>query len=379
MRKCVFVSIFVFFLMVGCGSKEKTPTEEELAKIPFAQRDGLPQCSGGLVLTVAGETITSDEIVGPLKEHFRQFAQTNSFERFKNQTRPQVENFIIARISNILLYNQAKKELSGEQLDEALEKAAEKEVRRFINSFGGDYAKAQEQLKQDGMDWKSLKEFHKKTMLTQHYVSKQLPDDKPITYSELMDRYNQMKQTSFTTPAVLQFRLIDIEVEKLEPADPNQTKLEQARDLANKLVERIKSGSSRPSEGRGEDFGELAKQYSHGHRRQSGGLWKPVQPESLAEPYNVLASEAQRLQPGQTTGPIEAGGHIFIMKLVEKRPKAVKPFEKVQEQIEEKIIVDRQRQAREKIGTRLVEQAAVANKDEFVDFCLQKIYRLSNQ
>lgn len=370
MRRCIFVSILAFFLMWACSSKEKIPTEEELAKIPFAQRDGLPQCSGGLVLTAGGETITSDEIIGPLTEHFRQFAQRNSFDRFKTEARPQLENFLIAKISNILLYNQAKKEISGEQIDEALERAAEKAVRNFITSFGGDYAKAEEQLKRDGMDWQSFRESQKKTILTQHYVSTQLPDDRPITYSELMDCYNQMKETSFTTPAMLTFRLIDIEVEKVELPDPNQDRLEQARRLANQLVERIKSG---------EDFGELAKRYSHGHRRQFGGLWKPVQPDSLAEPYNILASEAQKTEPGQIAGPIEAGGHIFIMKLVEKQPKTIEPIEKVQKQVEDKILSDRQMRAREQIGTRLLQQAAIANKDEFIDFCLNEIYRISKE
>ena len=370
MRRCFLFAFLIFFSITGCGENEKVPTEEELAKIPFAQKEGLPQCSGGPVLTVGSETITSNEVVGQLTEHFREFAQSNSFERFKADARPQVERFLIARLSNILLYNQAKKEVGGEQIDEALDKAAEKSVRDFVTSFGGDYAKAEDELKREGMDWKSFKEFQKKNILTQHYVSTLLPDDRPITYSELVDCYNNMKEASFTTPAMLTFRLIDIEVGKLQPSDPNQSKLERAKNLANQLVERIKGG---------EDFGELAKQYSHDYRRQLGGLWKPVQPESLAEPYNVLASEAEKIQPGQITMPIEAGGHIFIMKLEERQSKTVEPLEKIQKQVEAKIASDRQVHAREQIGKRLVQQASIANKDEFIDFCVQEIYRISNQ
>jgi parvulin-like peptidyl-prolyl isomerase len=369
-RRCVLLSALVFFLIVGCGQSEKVPTEEELSKIPFAQKDGLPQCSGGLVLTVGGETITTNEIVEPLIEHFREFAQKNSFEQFKTEARPQVEHFLIAKLSNILLYNQAKKQISGEQVDDALEKAAEKAVRNYVTSFGGDYAKAQEELKQQGLDWKSFKESQKKILLTQHYVSTQLPDNKPITYSELVDCYNSMKEASFTTPATLTFRLIDIEVDKLQPADPNQSKLEQARCLANQLIERIKAG---------EDFGELAKQYSHDHRRLFGGLWKPVQPDSLAPPYNILAAEAEKTQQGQIAGPIEAPGHIFIMRLEEKQPKTVEPLENVQKQVEAKIIAERHRNAREEIGARLIQQASITNKDKFIDFCVQEIFRISNQ
>jgi len=82
--------------------------------------------------------------------------------------------------------------------------------------------------------------------------------------------------------------------------------------LAGELLGRIDNG---------EGFGALAGQYSHGHRRLFGGLWKPVQPESLAEPYDILAAEAEKIEPGRTTGPIEAanGEHIFIMKLEDKQ------------------------------------------------------------
>lgn len=146
--------------------------------------------------------------------------------------------------------------------------------------------------------------------------------------------------------------------------------MERAGELADELVRRI---------GAGEDFGTLAKQYSHGYMRDSGGLWKPRQPENLEKPYDVLAAEAEKIEPGQIAGPIEAGEHIFIMKLEERQAKSFKPLREVQREVETKIMLDRQKQAREEIMAKLVQQAAIGNKGEFIDFCLKKIYRMSNE
>jgi len=368
MYKFAFLISSVLLLLSGCWGNKPKYTQEELAKIPFAQRDGLPEASGGFVLTVGGETITAEEIITePLLKYFGPIAKSNGFEQFKEQAEPVLERIIVNKVSDVLLYQKAKKDL-GEQADDSLEKVADQEVKRFIVDFGGDYAKAEEKIKEMGMDWQSFKEHQKKVILVQWYISKQLPKDKPITYSEMMDCYNEMKGKSFSQPAKVTFRLIDIEFAKLKVTDPNKSQQQQAKDLADELVGRLKAG---------EDFGELAKKYSHDYRASFGGLWKPVQPDSLAKPYDVLAAEAEKIEPGQIAGPIEAGGHIFIMKLEEKEQVSVEPFEKVQEQVEAKIISDRQNQFREELGEKLSEQAAVANKNEFVDFCVEKIYRMS--
>jgi len=369
-RKCVFLIASTFLLVWGCGSKTNPALPEaDIERDPPFQRQALPGPSGGFVLAVGGETISGEEIITATMKHFKDFAQRSSFEQFARQARGVLEQLIMTRVSDILLYSQAKRE-AGKDVDERLDKLADAEVRRFIVSFDGDYAKAEEALKKMGVDWAGFKKLQKKMILSQSYVSSQLPENRPITYSELMDNYNSMKGEFPTAPAMLIFRLIDIEVAKVGVADPNESRLVRARELADGLVERIKSG---------EDFGELAKEYSHGYRRAFGGLWKPVQPGSLAVPYDVLADEAEKIEQGQIAGPIEAEGHIFIMKLEEKRPRSVEPFEKVQSQIEAKIIFERRKKAADEFSAKLVQQAKLANKDEFIDFCVEEIYRRSTR
>ncbi len=373
MRKCSFVILWVLLLTYGCESGNKPKfTEKELELIPLAQREGLPEASGGFVLVAGGETISCDEIITePLLEHFKPIAQKSSFQQFKEQARPELEQIIETRISNILLYQQARREAgTGAGLEDALEKATEAEMRRFINGFDGDYAKAEQALKRMGMDWRTFREYQKKMILSQDYLRRQLPENEPVTYSKLVNCYNEMKDEFFTTPATITFRLIDIQIPKLEVTDSNRSRPEQARISANELVRRLQEG---------EDFGELAKQHSHGHRASFGGLWQPLQPTSLAKPYDILAAEAEKMTPSQIAGPIEANGHFFIMKLEEKRTKNFQPLEAVQKEVEAKILFDRWKKAVDEFSTKLVQQTALSERDNFTDFCLREIYRMCRQ
>ena len=99
----------------------------------------------------------------------------------------------------------------------------------------------------------------------------------------------------------------------------------------------------------------------------------------MAEPWDILAAEAEKTGPGQIAGPIGTDEHIFIMKLEEKRARSTEPFEKVQKKLEAQIRLERLRQGFKEAGARIMEQAAVSEKDEFIDFCLRKIYQMSNE
>jgi hypothetical protein len=379
MHKCILLSVLMLLLIGGCqDGSSPSLTDAELDRIALTQKIELVEAAGGLVLMVGGETLTSEEIIespAPINgtvvwpiEHFRPIAQMSDLEQFKEQARVQLEEILTAKISNILLYQYAKRQ-AGKNIDEALEKAAESEYRKFVLDFGGDQAKADEALKQSRMDQKSFMEQQKRAILIQMFVTSKLLDNRPITYRELMNGYNQMKDEFFARVAKTKFRLIDIQPAKLEIADPNQNRLEQARKLADKLVRQIQAG---------EDFDALAEKYSQGQAI----VWRFVEvssPQSLGEPYDVLAAELEKMKPDQISEPIKTKEHIFIMKLEEKQLAGYEPFGKVQGQVEDKIIFDRRNEAFNRLNAKLMQQAELGGTDEFIDFCLEKIYRMRNQ
>jgi len=377
MRKCVFVTVLMLLLIGGCGSGSNR-TGAELERRALTRKIRQVEASGGFVLMVGGETVTSDEIIeSPAElsgmfvlpiEYFKPIAQVSELEQFKERVRSQFKEILTTKISSILLYQQAKREV-GKNIEDALENQAEKALREFVLGFGGDQIKADEALKQRGMDWKSFKEYQKRSILIQWYATSQLPDNRPVTYRELVDCYNEMKDEYFARPAMIQFRLIDIQPARLKMSAPNKRR-ELAKKLASRLLTRIQSG---------EDFDKLARQNSHGPMREFGGLWQPVQPGSLAAPYDMLAAEAENTEPGQIASLVVTPEHVFIMKLEEKQSAGYEPFEKVQEQVRKKINFDRRSEVVDRVNAGLMQQVELSKTDEFVDFCLEKIYQVRNQ
>ncbi len=374
MSKCIFLSVLMLLLIGGCNDGGN-PTGAELERQALTRKIRLVEASGGFVLMVGGETVTSDEIIAsPVElggkfvlpiEYFKPIAQASELEQFKERARGQLKGILTAKISNILLYQQAKRQM-GNNIEQALDKEAEKALREFVVAFGGDQIRADEALEQMGMDWNSFKEYQKRLILTQWYLGSKLSNNRPVTYRELMDCYNEMKDEYFAKTATIQFRLIDIQPARLQAANPKANRHQLAEKLALELAKRIRSG---------EDFGELAKQYSHGPMREFGGLWQPMRPESLAAPYDKLAAEAENIVSSRIARIIITAGHVFIMKLEDKKIAGYEPFEKVQRQVRNKIILDRQNEAVDRVNATLLQQVELSKTDEFIDFCLEKIYQ----
>jgi len=355
-------------LAAGCEEKPKY-TKEQLAAMPLAKRDGLPEASGGFTLVVGDQTITTDEVVGPVFEKLAQPAQQQDLESFRRIAEPVIERLLVEKISNALLYSRAKNE-AGENINDELDKAVTAEVRRFVTDFGGDYAKAEQALKQTGMDWGLFEQYKRRWILSQSYIAQQLPKEQPISYSEMMEAYNETKEKFYTTAGGLQIRLIDMEPAKLQNIDPNRPRLEQASQLASDILAKVKKG---------EDFERTVNDYPQEQRALSGGLWRKIDPESLAAPYDVLAERAKSMKPGEIAGPVEAQGHIFIMQLVEYRPQSVEPFEKVQNQVKARITAERMRRVLNKLDAELLQQASAADRKRFVDSCVREIYVMANK
>jgi len=378
MCKYFSLSVLMLLLIGGCDGDNKRLTDAQLEHRAVTRKIELVESAGGYVLMIGGETLTGDEIietrtqlnglyVSPM-EYFGPIAQANEFEQFKERAKGQLEEILMDKISNILLYQHAKRQ-AGENINEGLEKAAQNEYRKFVLNFGGDQARADDELKRNQMDKKSFIEQRKRAILIEWYVASKSPEKSPVTYRELMDCYNRIKDKYFARAARIRFRLIDIQPDRLEVTDPNEDTWNLGKERANKLLELIKSG---------EDFGELAKQFSHGDWREFGGLWRPVQPSSLAAPYDILAVEAENMEPGQVAGPIVAEEHIFIMKLQEKQIAGYEPFEDVQDLVQEKVLLDRRKEDIDKLNAGIRSEAKLSRTDKFVDFCLEKIYRISS-
>ena len=369
-----FLNSFFILLMCtlvilgGCGKKQiedgSTLVDAPLSTETYETSQYLPPPSGTVVLSVGTETVTTDEIVAIATATLAKIPSGRDFNGFSSQARPIIAEAVQTKVVDLLLYKQARKNAPA-NIDDLLEKHVESEVNKYIASFEGNYARAQDAIEQRGLDWDGFRDYQKRMALVQSHIQQELTDNEPVTHSEMLAFYEIFKEKRFQTKGKMSFRVIDIQPEKLDGTD-KAAATEKALELAKGLMAQINNG---------EDFAALAKEFSHGHRAENGGLWSDVTSGSLAGPYNALEIESAKLKPGQTAAPITASGHVFIVKLESKVEEVNRTFQEVQNEIEADIRFSRKMKLYNEMVSKLILKANIANSDDFVDYCIEAAYR----
>ncbi len=364
----ILLGVMVLVLIgSGCsGQKKGKFTEEEMEAIPLARRTGLPAPTGGMVLAVNTETVEAGEIVSQLGEDVARAAKQMEYDRFARLIRPVVERAVMGKVTDLLVYEKAKLK-APEGIDQALDEAVEKEISKFVAGFDGNYGEAQKTIAQMGYTWDTYRDYQRRYLLTSAYVAEEMASERPITQAELLERYYDMKEEHFSWDSKVHFYLIDLITSKLEDSyiEDGETREAARLRLANSIMDRLRDE---------QDFGGLAKAYSHGHRASRGGDWGEVTVGSLAEPYSVLEQQALKMEPGEIFGPIEAGDHMFILKLEDKRVEGYESFDDVKDRIEAQIRMEERREKFDKMMGELIKSAKISDMEQFVDFCVRRAY-----
>jgi parvulin-like peptidyl-prolyl isomerase len=361
----------VVFLAAGCGDKVEQGkfTAEQMKTIPFPERVNLPTPAGGMSFNIESETITTKEMAISLEEKLKPLARQGNQPAFNQAARPVFREALRSRVTDILLYKEAKKK-APESIDDALDKAVESEMSRFLASYGNNRAVAENALKTMGYDWKTFRDFQRRMILTQSYLSKEFSDKRPIAHSEMMDYYTQHR-SQYCREGMVQFRLIDILAEKLpsQLMDPNETASQAVERLAALVMDKLKNG---------EDFGTLAEQYSQDPMASSGGLWRPITigADSLPAPYDVLEAKAVAMEPGQVAGPLAVKNHLFILKLENKTQASCKSFEEVQGAIEQQFQFEFRKEQYMNLINRLTSRVDTLRMEQFLNQCVADAYAM---
>jgi len=364
------VTGFAIVWLCGCGKTETDKPDVDEARLaavkPQTDQPNMPQPAGGIVLSVESTAITADELIAPIKPQLDSLAAQYDYEQFAIRAKAMLGNLLIQKITDIKLYEKAKAALP-ENVDQAIiDKIVEQEVQRFIARYGGNYAAAEQALKKMGTNWQDFHRQQRRAVLVQSFLSDEIKVEKPITHSELVQYYESIKDEYFAKDQLIEFRLIDLEVKKFtDPNDPNVNAEQKAMEFARQLAERIKNG---------EDFAELAKKYSHDEAKQNGGLWKPVRPGSLVEPYNAIETAAENMNIGGVSEPIAAGEHIFIVKLENKQAQGYEPFEKIQTEVEARYVLERRWKMVNETINKIISQVDLSYADNFLEFCIERAW-----
>lgn len=166
----------------------------------------------------------------------------------------------------------------------------------------------------------------KNAMLAQSFIEKKVEGKVTVTPEEVKAYYEAHK-SEFSQPEMVKARHILVRV----PSDAN----EKAWSEAEAKIKDIKKQLDK-----GKDFAELAKQYSDdpGSKDRGGDLG--FFPKGRMVPEFETAAFA--LKPGETSGPVKSPFGYHIIQVQERKDAAVIPFEDISQQVEQRLIAEKQ-------------------------------------
>jgi peptidyl-prolyl cis-trans isomerase SurA len=213
-------------------------------------------------------------------------------------------------VQDQLLAQQAtelKLTVGSEEIDRAIE--------QIKHDYGLDDAQLKEELRRQGMTMAAYRQNTKKEILKYRVLNIAVGSKINVGDSEVQSYYDRhLKSANVQVKASHIFLAI--------PEDADQATVLEREKLAKSLVARAQKG---------EDFAKLAREYSEdsGTRNEGGDLGyfgRDILPKPLEE---LVFS----MKVGEVRGPVRADRGFHVIKLVDRRTKAAKPFAEVQDEI----------------------------------------------
>jgi len=174
----------------------------------------------------------------------------------------------------------------------------------------------QQQLRKEGMSLDELKRNIERNILKRQVLQREL-ENKVTATEDDGKAYYQGHMEEYTKAATVRLQQI---VVKADPQNPN---------LAQEVVGRIRNG---------EDFAELAKTYSVGPNKASGGDLGTLRKGDLAPDVEKVAFS---LGVGQVSDPIPSADGFRILRVMEKTEGSVTPYEDARIEILRRLNADR--------------------------------------
>ncbi len=141
----------------------------------------------------------------------------------------------------------------------------------------------------------------------------------PAPSKKQLRKYYAEHQDKFTAPPATRVSVILI---KVDPGAPD-TDWQKASEQAQDLVKRLRAG---------EDFAELAREYSGDKTAADGGDMGYLHEGMLP---GLPAETVSKLQPGETSDPVNLMEGVGIFRLIERKEAKVNSFEAVEPRAKE--------------------------------------------
>jgi parvulin-like peptidyl-prolyl isomerase len=262
---------------------------------------------------VNGEIITEFDIRREVANAFQIAREKYGEEGLQRKEREIISKGIDELIDRKILVQEAKKVvLADPEKAEAIERNLDAFVQGAVEDVGSVY-KFYELAHKQGINPLKKRAELKEDLLVEEIMRDNVYR-KIVVTPKGIKRYYQEHTDEFTREGSLSFRHILLMFSRYE------TK-EEAKSAAEDILNRLKDG---------EEFGDLAKEYSRGPHSDEGGLWES---DEVKDFRKDLVAKISNLKEGEISPIIDSsfGHHIF--KIEEIIPTQTLTFQQAQNEI----------------------------------------------
>ncbi len=268
-----------------------------------------PELKKKVVAVVGKEKITEMDVQRYMKVllPMNYYHRTLTDEKLKEIRKKAIE----ALINRELLYYEAQKKgikIPEKQIDDLIDQL----VKKYKSKEN-----LEKLLKQTGVTLEQFRLELKKRLAIDKLLSKYVTVN--ITEKDLKEYYEKNKY-KFKEPPALKIRYIYI---KVDPSKPKGRQI--AKERAEKAYKEIKEGK---------DFGDVAYRYSDDLSRIKGGELGFVHRGRFDKPVEEVI---YKLKKGQVSEIIETELGFHIVKVEDKRPERLVPYEKIKDKLKKEL------------------------------------------
>ena len=327
----------------------RSQSNEPITKVQLASalRNGNPdsQLVGAqVVATVDGAPILASDILdrySPKLESVRRKATPSQMRTVRARL---IKRDLQTHIERQLLINALKAEFPRKalvKLDEAITAAFDEKIEEMKKqSKSRSKAELQTKLAEHGLSLASQRDKFANQQMAAFYFQSKAKKKTIIGRREMMSYYEQHLD-EYAIPARARWQEIQISFRK-----------HGGRDAALKVLEEVHSDLRERR-----DFGEVAKTYSDGTSAKRGGVWDWTVSGSLTN--EKIDNAIFQLPVGQISQVFESENDFRVIKVVQRENARWKPFEKLQDEIREKLKVEARKQAANKLLDDLMAKATI--------------------
>jgi peptidyl-prolyl cis-trans isomerase SurA len=308
-----------------------------------------------IVVKVNGEILTQTEIeqlqIQALRQQNRQVTEKDlATDAGLRTALAAVTPTLLADAVDELLLMQHGRELDIKFTDEQFKDSLE----RIKQENKIDDKQLLAALQQEGLTLDELRQNFERTYMVQMVERREIMRNMTLTEEETRQYYQAHPDEFMKKPAVtLREILVAVPVETVG----GQASVNVAADEAAK--EKITAVRERAL--KGDDFLALINEVSQSGTKANGGLVGPVM---VADLLPALAAMLEKLKPGDITEPIRSRNGYQIYKLETRTAAEPEIFEKVRNEIAQRIYESRLGTERKKFLDKLRVQALIEWKDE---------------